>query len=297
LPQACLVACHNYKQHLSAEEETKLSQLKWSICNLFSNGRTSLEGDKYNKWRCHQVGSIINANLCMNCDERNVLACLIKKTIFSVAPFTSSDGSSKITIEMHIPIDGDIARSSHYRLEMKDNYELYYYKNRRHNIREDVNIKKLVEDKQAIIVQFYGIHYQAIVLENEESYQYEWPSLERHDIFSSSLNHKLCPLCNKLTYTSSPTVECSLCKLWVHCHEGSSCLKYWDGIDTEEMSTNFYCSVCLDILVSYQRSTGEVCCIESIINCLRSFNLEDAEVRDDEEIEILNVVIGNIIQN
>ena len=95
----------------------------------------------------------------MNCDERSVIAYHLRKIIFSVAPFTGSDSSSKITIEMHIPIDRDIARSSHYCLEIKDNFDLYYYTNKRSNIREDVNIKKLVENKEAIIVQYYGIHY------------------------------------------------------------------------------------------------------------------------------------------
>ena len=50
----------------------------------------------------------------MDYNERNVLAYLINKTIFSIAPITSSDGSSKITIEMHIPFEGDIARSNYY---------------------------------------------------------------------------------------------------------------------------------------------------------------------------------------
>ena len=94
----------------------------------------------------------MHSDLYMNCDERSVIAYHLKKIIFSVAPFTSSDGSSKITIEMHIPLDGDIARASNYNLEIEDNFDLYYYTNRRSNIREDVNIKKLVENKEAIIV-------------------------------------------------------------------------------------------------------------------------------------------------
>ena len=162
--------------------------------------------------------------------------------------------------------------------------------------REDVNIKKLVEDKEAIIVQFKDIHYQAICLEDEGSHEYEWPMLESHNIFTTNVNHKLCPICNKLTYSKRPSADCILSELWVHCDEDSDCLKYWEDIDVTTMETNFYCSVCLDKLVSFQRSIGEVCCIDSIINCLHSFNLEGVDIKNEEELEILNIVIGNLIE-
>ena len=49
--------------------------------------------------------------------------------------------------------------------------------------------------------------------------------------------------------------------------------------------------VCIDTLISYQKSRNEECNIDNLLNCLRSFNLEDIEVRDEEEIEILNIVL------
>ena len=95
----------------------------------------------------------------MNYDERLVIVYQLEKIIFSIVSFARVDSSLKITIEMHIPLDGDIVSASHYCLKMEDNFNLYYYINRRSNIREDVNIRKPAEDKDNIIVQYYNIHY------------------------------------------------------------------------------------------------------------------------------------------
>ena len=43
--------------------------------------------------------------------------------------------------------------------------------------------------------------------------------------------------------------------------------------------------------------TDEACNIDSVLNCLRIFNLENIEIRNKEEIKILHVVIDNIINN
>ena len=50
-------------------------------------------------------------------------------------------------------------------------------------------------------------------------------------------------------------------------------------------------------LASYQKSSGVECTIEIVMNCLRSFNLEGVDVRNTEEIEILNVDIGKAIES
>jgi len=43
--------------------------------------------------------------------------------------------------------------------------------------------------------------------------------------------------------------------------------------------------------------TDEACNIDSVLNCLCLFNLENIEVRNEEEIKILHVVIDNVINN
>ena len=40
----------------------------------------------------------------MNCDDMGAVSHILNKKIVSVAPFTSGDGSSKVEIEMHIPV-------------------------------------------------------------------------------------------------------------------------------------------------------------------------------------------------
>ena len=93
------------------------------------------------------------------------------------------------------------------------------------------------------------------------------------------------------------SAEYSLCGLWMHREE--ACLKYWEYVDIYSISTyyiNVYCSVYLNNLLSYQKSSGVECKIEKVTNCLRLFNLEGADVRNSEEIENLNVVIGKTIE-
>ena len=62
----------------------------------------------------------------MNYDKQSVIAYMLNKKIISITPHTASDGSSKITNKIHIPIPGEIERSSHYRIILNNNYELYY---------------------------------------------------------------------------------------------------------------------------------------------------------------------------
>ena len=71
----------------------------------------------------------------MNCDYRSVIAHVLNKKIVSVTPFAGSDGSSKVEIEMYVPVAGDVARSMHYRLEIRDNNEIHYVMNKRKMIR------------------------------------------------------------------------------------------------------------------------------------------------------------------
>ena len=44
-------------------------------------------------------------------------------------------------------------------------------------------------------------------------------------------------------------------------------------------------------------STDEACNIDSVLNYLYSFNLENVEVRNEKEIKILHIVIDNVINN
>ena len=108
-------------------------------------------------------------------------------------------------------------------------------------------------------------------------------------------------MCNKLTYNQEATVYCCLCHLWVHCDDDSSCRKYWKDIDIDAIEDNdkinYYCPVCIDALISYHKGTREECNVDSLLNCLRSFNLEGIGIQYEEEIEILNVVLSEALGN
>ena len=117
-------------------------------------------------------------------------------------------------------------------------------------------------------------------------------------MFNSDSNEKCCPICKKLTYTDEPNcIECILCKLCVHSHKGTSCVKHWTDEDLEDLDKddNFYCCTCIDKLLAFQRSTGEDSSIENVMNCLRSFNLDGITIRTREEIELMTVIIGRAL--
>ena len=50
-PLACLTSYLNLTQSLSNKQQRSLSTLKWSMCNMISQGKTLLRGEKYNLWR------------------------------------------------------------------------------------------------------------------------------------------------------------------------------------------------------------------------------------------------------
>ena len=57
---------------------------------------------------------------------------------------------------------------------------------------------------------------------------------------------------------------------------------------------NFYCSVCLDTLILYQRLSIEVYYKNQILIVL--YCLHYVEVRDNKEIKNLNIILRNIIE-
>ena len=82
----------------------------------------------------------------------------------------------------------------------------------------------------------------------------------------------------------------------MQCDEDEACIKYWDKIDIkiikDNKCINYYCSIFIDTLISFQKLLREECNIHTLLNCLRSLNLEGVEVKDEKEIEILNTVLS-----
>ena len=55
--------------------------------------------------------------------------------------------------------------------------------------------------------------------------------------------------------------------------------------------------MCINTLISYQKSVNEESSIDNLVNCSQSFHLEDAEVRDKEEIETLNIILSKALDS
>ena len=108
-------------------------------------------------------------------------------------------------------------------------------------------------------------------------------------------------MCDLLTCAKEPSAHCVLRKLWVHCADGSPCLKYWKDIDIEHIEDNedinYCCPVCVDTLASYQKSSSEECNLGNLLNCSRSLNLEGVEIKNDAEITIMKVVLSEALGN
>ena len=103
---------------------------------------------------------------------------------------------------------------------------------------------------------------------------------ESHIIFHLSVGKKLCPRYNKfsLSYQEAAVYYC-LCHLRDHCDKAIACRKYWKDVDIDaiedNVKINYYCPKCIDTLTSYQKGTREDCNVDSLLNCLRSFDLKE----------------------
>ena len=86
-----------------------------------------------------------------------------------------------------------------------------------------------------------------------------------------------------------------------HCEEDISCRKYWGNINIDSIedneNANYYCPMCIDTLISFHKGTREECNIDSLLNYLGSFNIERVEIKCEEEIEILNIILSEVLGN
>jgi len=57
------------------------------------------------------------------------------------------------------------------------------------------------------------------------------------------------------------------------------------------MISNFYCNYCITRLIKYIKTVKENLSLDSIINCLRPFNLKDVDMRYKEVIDFIKIII------
>ena len=72
--------------------------------------------------------------------------------------------------------------------------------------RVHINISELIKIDELIAMQFYGIHYEGLLLKDESTKESAWPLTESHNIFHPSVYKKICPIPNKLSHTEEPTI-------------------------------------------------------------------------------------------
>ena len=82
----------------------------------------------------------------------------------------------------------------------------------------------------------------------------------------------------------------------MHSDADSKCLKFWNDKGVNQMKTNFYCTSCVTRLIACVKAFKENPRMYFVINCLRSFNLKDADVRCVEETDIMKIVIGRALE-
>ena len=84
----------------------------------------------------------------------------------------------------------------------------------------------------------------------------------------------------------------------MHSQSNSECLTCWDGIDVNGLSleNKFFCSVCINTLITYCKDAFNTFDTIEAINCLKSFNLDEMEELSEENLEILQIVIRNAIE-
>ena len=65
---------------------------------------------------------------------------------------------------------------------------------------ECVDLKKFMQSGKGIIIEFYSIHYQVIMLLSEKPQDMVWLELYSCTMFQSDCDEKCYPMRNKLTY-------------------------------------------------------------------------------------------------
>ena len=237
----------------------------------------------------------------MNCDDRSALSHVFNKMILVFAPYLREDGSSNAHLGMNVPIAGTKSMAKQHRINANSDHTTHHISDPKRMTREHVNIPQLIREDKLFATQFYSAHCEGLRLTSILPREPSWPEIESHNVFHPSVDKKLCPMCNLLTCAKESSGFCALCNLWVHCDGDSQCMKYWKDIDMDMIedneNINYYCPTCIDTLTSYQKSTKEECNVDNLLTCLRSFNLEGVEIKDAEEIEILNVVLSEALGN
>ena len=302
LPQACILAKSNRKESLTDEEEEQLSMIKWSLVNLYCIGKTNaVTHSKYQSWRNFCVGDNLSGSLYVNCDDRVIFSHVFDKKIVCVTPHRRKDGTSGAHLTIHVPISGSKSRAKTHRVNVNSNHDMHYISNIKKMTREYFNIPELIKEDKLFVIQFYSAHYEGLRLTSAPSREITWPAIESHNIFHPSVDKTLCPMCDLITCTDEPSMNCILCDLWVHSSNDSQCLKYWKDIDVnlieDDEDMHYYFPMCIDTLISYQKSTKEECNVDNLLNCLRSFNLEGVEIKDEVEINIIRVVLSEALGN
>ena len=225
---------------------------------------------------------------------------MLDRMIVVTTPRSHDDGPSNVALTMCVPIRGQKSRAKCCRIFMNSDFIMHWISDDRTMTREYADIPDLIRQEKIFATQFYGAHHEGFKLLNSPSRESSWPEVESHNAFHPLVNKKLCPMCNLLTYTKEPSVFCCLCNLWVHHpYDDSPHMKYSKHIDIKAIKDNnnidYYCPVCVDMLMPYHKSTKEEFTIDTLLNCLQSFNLEGVEVKDEEEIEILNIVLNETL--
>ena len=79
--------------------------------------------------------------------------------------------------------------------------------------RVHINILELIKNNELIAVQFYGIHCEGLLVKDTSAKEPAWSLTESHDIFYPSVDKKICPMCDKLSFSEEPAIYCCLCHL------------------------------------------------------------------------------------
>ena len=294
--QACMKSYLNRSRNLMQEEENDLTSLKHSLCNLVTQGLTTVEGSKYSEWRGYSVGCDLDSSLYMNTDDVSIIAHYFQRKIIVSHPYRGDDGLPKLEVRLHVPVKGKKSISKTYRLDVEDNFDLWFYADRKSMIREYVNPSILMESNKAIMIQYHSSHYEALILKDKEERKLQWPEPISHNIFEPNVDRRNCTSCNMISWICKDIVNCSVCDRWIHSSTGSTCLKYWHDIDVNIMTCNFYCTFCITRLINYTKTFKDNPSIDYVINCLRSFNLKDTDVRSGEEIDVMKIVIERALE-
>ena len=87
--------------------------------------KTNLKSNKHVKKRNYRIGKHLDIELYVHFNDRGVIAHVLNKIIMPLDYCPTPDSISRVVIQFHIPVPGEIVKSRHCMLEQSETNDMH----------------------------------------------------------------------------------------------------------------------------------------------------------------------------